>query len=74
MKCNKMAQYVLAMNEHIGGNLKNVPLKVVLETVCNMDASADPEVVGEELLFVLNRWREKVLNFSNVLIKSRPST
>ena len=48
MKCNSMAQYVLALNDRFGVNLKNVPLMVVLETVCNMDASADPEFVGED--------------------------
>ena len=39
-----MAQSVLAMNEHFGVNLQNVPLKVVLETVCNMDALTDPDM------------------------------
>ena len=48
MNCNRMTQYVLAMNEHFGVNQKNVPLKVALETVCNMDALKDPEFVDDE--------------------------
>ena len=48
MQCNNMAQCVLAMNERFGVNLKNVPLKVALETLCNMDALTDPEFVDDE--------------------------
>lgn len=48
MKCNTMAQYVLAMNDHFRVHPKNFPLMVVLETVCNMDASADPEFVCKD--------------------------
>ena len=48
MQCNNMAQYVLSMHERFGVNLKNVPLKVALETVCNMDALTDPEFVDDE--------------------------